>query len=340
MALQLDPPPPSSTAPAPARVPEACRTRNPEPAVPVYRYLLSGGESRLRLTGRPAIALATASLIGLPLFLAILRPADLAPATYFLAAIAATISLATATLVARWSGRSVAILVGFVSLAGWTACSCIFSTEVLLAAVATSIAILIYGLAELANRIERIAHTPAAIAFYAAMSMACLVAGPAPFVVIATVCLGTVLGNENSRGIRFFGSPIGLAVLGMALGAICTPATGTRFGSWSELPGSHAFGSTAIGALLMGAAATWSMVRTGHAAAPLGRLLICWLIGPAGLATAGCLPGSLAIAITVPAWATVSGSAIVHLQRRLYGRRILRQFTLLRARSRAAQGQP
>lgn len=333
MVLQINPPVPANIG-LPSGLGQSDAVSRPiEPDAPAYRYFLSGGESSLQLTAPSFIGLAGVALVGLPLALMIAGPADTLMGKSGLALSSAVISVSLAVLIVRWAGRSSGTLGGLLMLAGWTACSCWIALDVMLAAAAVSAAILAYGLAELPNRTDMLPRAPAALAFYVAATLAWIVGGLAPLVAITTVCLGTLLGNGNSRGIRFFGSPVGLAIfaVGMAMGPLTIVAaeSSDATGWFGTSDGLIEQWTRAI-CLVVGVVVTWSTVWSGHAASPLGRLLIGWLLGPAVLATFGWIPASLAVAISVPAWAAVLGLTLVVLGRRYRAGRLVSCLTSVR----------
>ncbi len=340
MVLQLDPPAPTHVGLPSGLGQRDAASRPIEPDVPVYRCFLSGGESLFCLTAPSFIGLAGVALVGLPLALMIAGPADTLMAKSGLAISAAVISVALAVLISRWAGRSSGTLAGLLMLAGCAACSCWIALDVMLAAAAAAAAILAYGLAELPSRTEVVRRAPATLAFYFAATLAWIVGGSAPLLAIATVCLGPLLGNGNSRGLRFFLSPVGLAtlILGMAIGFHTTAAPPNDL--WLKRSGSLAACWPAVVCFLAGSVVTWATVQTGHAASPLGRLLIGWLLGPAVLATVGWIPIPLVVVLTLPAWAAVLGLTLVDLRRRYRAGRLVSCLTSLRTRRWPAQARP
>ena len=319
MVLQLAPPSPANIG-QPAGLGQSVAVSGPiEPDVPVYRYYLSGGESVLHLTTASFLGLAGVALVGLPSALVIADATYTRMGQFGLTISAAVISPCLAALIARWAGRSSGLQVGVLMVAGWTACSCWTAPGVMLPAAAVSAAILVYGLAELPNRTAMLPRAWAAIVFYFFAALAWVLGGLGSLVAIVIVCFGALLGNGNSRGLRFFGSPVGLAILvfGMALGPLTTTAVELNDAAgWSGASASLVQECTRVICLVVGLAVTWSAVRSGHAASPLGRLLTAWLLGPSGLAMFGWLPVPLAVAITLPAWSAVLGLALVNLRRR------------------------
>ena len=319
MVPQLDSLAPSKPASPTTSDQSPPASRLTEPALPVYRYFLTGGVDQLQLTSTAMLGLAGVSMVSLPLALLIAGRVLSVGAMMGLAVGAVVISLSQAILIARWTDSTSGMLVGILTLVGWTAWSCFAIPEVMLASAAVIVAILVYGLAELPNRAEAIPRARAAVAFYLAATLAYLTGSIAPLVLLATVCLGTALGNANSRGVRFFGSPVGLCflILGMAIGILNNVATGPDdVPAWTGQSGSGAPPWPAVICLVVGVTVTWTTVRSGHAASPLGRLFVSWLLGPAVLATAGWAPVQLAMAIALPAWAAVLGLTIIRLQRR------------------------
>jgi hypothetical protein len=316
MTFQLDLPATPSTEPAPPAVRVIGQSRPEEPAVPVYRHFLSGGVGEYRLGSGFSLGLAAASTVavlgGLWLVGRIPSPA----ATHGLAISAALVCVPLAALVTRWAGRSSGMLAGLLAMVGWMILSCYAAPLLMIAAASGIASILAYALAELPHRNPILSRTQGAVVFYIGVALSCALIGPAPLVPIAAVCLGTVLGNENSRGIRFFASPVGLAVLGVGIAIrIITAAAGPPADLWPQWP--------AATGLAAAVAWTWASVRTGHAASPLGRLLMSWLLGPCLLATVGAISVPLACTIALPAWAAAIAPVVVALWRRLRRRLFL-----------------
>jgi len=277
--------------------------------VPVYRHFLSGDPGEFRLGVRLRLGLAAAAMVGVfgAPWLAGQLPSPLISISMAIFAALACVPLAA--LVARWAGRSSGLLTGLLAIAGWMVLSCCAAPPVVLAAGSASAAILVYGLAELPHRNPILGRPVAAVLFYLGAGLACATAGPAALAPIAAVCLGTMLGNENSRGTRFFISPPGLAILGIGLAlGIFTPAiVGPSGPLWPQW--------LAVAGLLAGMAWTWGLVRTGHGASPFGRLLTSWLLGPSLLGVAGVISVELLTAVTLPAWAAVVGPSLIRLRR-------------------------
>lgn len=338
MELQPDPPIPSraeSLLPPLRRIGD---TRPDEPAVPVYRYLLFGEASRFQLTSTSKIGLAGVSSVGLPLGLTMAGRTMPPSAMIGLAISATSVSLLLAALVTRWAGRTSGMRAGWLALVGWTLASCCLAPNVMLAAAAAAAAILVHGLAEMPNRGEPIARTLAVVAFYLGATLSCLFVGLTAPAAIAVVCLGTVVGNGDSRGMRFFVSPAGLAVaiLGLVIGILATAAAGPHEAApWLGVSNSLRPQWPAAACVAVGMVLTWASVQTGHAASPLGHLLVSWLLGPALLAALGVVPVQLAAAVTLPAWAAMIGLAPSGLRRRRTKRPFWR-LNFLGARARSA----
>jgi hypothetical protein len=241
-----------------------------------------------------------------------------------LAISAAAVSLPLAALVTRWAGRASGLLAGYVALLGWVAFSCCTLPDQMFASGAAIAAILVFALAELSDRAATSPRALASVAFYFSASVAWSLAGPVLILPIAAVCLGTLLGTENSRGIRFFVSRAGLGIL------IATAATRAIASAAADFqPSFLGLGSTsghspswlAAACLATGAIVTFVSLKSGHGASGLGRLLISWLLSPALLATLGIIPTATALAVTTPAWAAVTGIALTDLRRRFRARR-------------------
>lgn len=343
MVLQLAPPS-SANIGQPSGLGQSDAVSGPiEPDVPTYRYFLSGGESLLRLTTASFMGLAGVALVGLSSVLGIAGATYTRVGQFGLTISAAVISPCLALLIACWAGRSSGVQAGLFMVAGWTACSCWIAPDVMLAAAAVSAAILAYGLAELPNRNEVLPRAWAAPVFYSFASLAWLAGGLAPLVAIATVCLGTLFGNGNSKGIHFFGSPFGLAILavGMAMGFLTTAVVEpNNAAGWFGTSNGHIEPWTRVVCLVVGLVVTWFTVRSGHAASPFGRLLIGWQLGPAVLSAVVWLPTALAVAITMPAWAAVLGVALVGLRRRYRAGRLAFCLTHPCRASRVASASP
>ena len=302
--------------PRPASSPARSSTmpRPAEPAVPVYRCFLSGGPDTRQLTLPSMVALATLSLAGISLGQTFAGCRSLGLGI----AMAAT-SLAQAILVTRWRGRATGILVGVLVSASWTNVCCIAAPQAILATVAAAAAILIYGLAEISPRSETNRSAWASNAFSFAAAVTCLLGGAAFLAPIAAVCLGTILGNGNSRDLRFFASPLGLFLLatGIAVSSSHTAAITLSDPNLTPNPANPLLAQgTWYTYLAIGVTATWIMVRSGHAASPFGRFLICWLLGPAIVALTGLISRDGAAAMTLPAWAAIGGIAFFDLRPR------------------------
>jgi hypothetical protein len=295
------------------------RDRPFEPAVPVYRYLLFGGTNQLRLTGWSAVGLSVVSLVGTPVIFVASGQSVSFTAMVCLPVSAVVVSLPLAVLVAGWAGRSSGITAGLLASIGWIVAAVALSNPVVLCAMAAAItAILVYALSELPGRTTTIPPGAAAVAFYCCLTASGIPAGAAPWAAVGAVCLGTVLGNQNSRGIHFFLRPVGIVIFlgGMLIGGLVTAvADADNLRPWI-VPAADGWPpwGTAV-CLGLGGIMAWGCVQSGHGASPLGRLLISWLLGPPLLSLVGAIPTWWGVVISVPAWAAVTGPALVDLRR-------------------------
>lgn len=307
MALQLEFSPTTEADMPPIR--KIGQSRPEEPAVPVYRHFLSGGPGEFRLGVRIRLGLTAASMVGVFGAAGLAGRLPSPSVSIGMAILAALVCVPLAALVARWAGRSSGLLTGLLAIAGWMALSFCSAPSAVLAAASASAAILVYSLAELPHRNPILGRPAAAVLFYLGAALSCTIAGPAALAPIAAVCLGTIVGNENSRGTRFFISPTGLAILGigLAMGFFTPAVAGPADTHWPQW--------LAVAGLLAGMAWTWALVRTGHGASPFGRLLITWLLGPSLLGVAGMISVELATAVTLPAWAAVVSQSLIRLRR-------------------------
>ncbi|MHB8898654.1 MAG: hypothetical protein ACYC6Y_07900 [Thermoguttaceae bacterium] len=299
------------------------QSRPEEPAVPVYRYFLSGGRDQYRLTCSSVAGLTAVGLLVVPWARGLVGIWDAPLIAAGVGASAAAVSLSLAALVAHWTGRRSGLAAGHLAIGGWWVVSYCAPADQMFASAAVVVAIVVFAWAELLHPKATKPAVVAGPAFYAAAVLAWVFSGPILLAPIAAVSLATLLGTENSRGIRFFFSRSGLCVLvaGVVLNSILRGAVGVP-GSppWLPSVGGHAPSCLVAAGVIGGAIVAWISARSGHGASGLGRLLTGWLLAPSMLAVSGVVPAATALAIATPAWAAVAAIGFhptaMHLKKR------------------------
>jgi len=302
---------------------------------PVYRRFLSGGDDQWRLPLRSAALVvcggATLLLIGLAI------PGWRGGSDGMAGLVAAASAILTAFVVAawaaRWLGNRTGVVTGLVYL---TSLEVIVPSRLALAetlvGTAVCAAMTTFALARVPGRLPSGERWWTAWVFYGSLGGAFVLVGWMGPACILAGCLLFLLSSLDTRGLRFFFRPVGIAlfVLLVAGGLVWVgridPARAR--GVWSigwglagEGPGQpqsllHLLGSLAVAVMpwtpLVGLAAV-SGLRQGHYATPIGRFLACWMLAPLGLAACGVLGGRLLIATLLPPLAVMGSVGLLGL---------------------------
>jgi len=184
--------------------------------------------------------------------------------------------------------------------------------------------------------------------FYVAAALAALTAGFGGLLCVVVTCGLYLFLLQDRRGARFVADPLGWALAaglaGLAVGyawqrgwytemrldvslwdAACRGAAsnvvapidrGLFHPAANELPGYASF-LVALGVTL------WAF-RQGHAAAPIWRLLLCWLIGAAAAVALGLFSWERCALMIAPVVATLTAIALVALARHAFRHSSLR----------------
>lgn len=295
---------------------------------PVCRRFLAGGPGGLRLTLPAAAVVAGGGLMLLPISAAISDFGGTAEAARrWPPVVAATIAaLLVAALTARWLGSGLGTLAGLLQLT---------STQVLLAGPGDLAEMLfctlvvatmgIFAVANVPGRLPLIDRRWPSRAFYAGVGAAMLLAGPIGPAFILAGCLLFVILCGDSRGLRFFADPAGVAVFVLLaalrlaypeeLQGIFTPLScflSDALGPPRSL--SEVLHSMAVKTLPWTPLAALAMVvglRQGHYATPIWRFLGCWLLGPLALmAAAGTFRHEPYLAALLPPSAVMAAAGL------------------------------
>ena len=297
------------------------------PAPPIYRFLLSGAHDAFRPSLRATLLLAGCGAV--PLSMAVFGQAD-----WVVCLPSALATLLTALLIAalatRWLGRRIGWLSGLVYLtsAGTLVQSQSAGTDALLALSVTA-AMGAFGLGNAAGRFPLRDGPWVARAFYAALGVSSLLAGPAGALFILAGCLLLLCLGEDSRGLRFLASPSGLLIF--ALLAAAWPATlwlarpAGWDGRWEFLygwpggaPGQEvslvdllrSFGLATLPWTPFAVAALVGGLWRGHAATPAWRLFGCWALAPLALMAVGLSGGAPHLGVLLPPVAVMAAAGL------------------------------
>ena len=311
---------------------------SPASAPPVYRHLLSGAPDAFRPSLRATLWLAGcgAALLAAALFG---QRDGAARLPWVLATLGAALLLAT--LATRWLGRRVGWLSGLVYLssAGTLVPSPSAGADALLALCVTA-AFGAFGLANAAGRLPLRDGPWVARAFYAAAGLATLLAGPACALAVLGACLLLLGLNEDSRGLRFLGSPSGLWIF-VLLAAAAPAALGlAQPGAWDArwqwlcawTRGGAGQGAS-LADLLRGlglATLPWTPFAVtamavglwrGHAATPAWRLFGAWALVPLVVMAVGAFDAAPRLAVVLPPLAVMAAAglneSLAYLRRRI-----------------------
>lgn len=294
-----------------SRVPQSSRG-----TPPVYRRFLAGGAELLRLSlaatavvvGAGVILLAAGEVISV-------HRGPAGPATGWPAVAAATLAAwLTAAVSARWLGSRLGALAGLVQLTGVGVLAPRdgAAVEILFCAV-VSAAMGAFALANVPGRLPVVHRRWTGWAFYAAAGVSFVLGGPLGPAFILTGCVLFLALSADSRGPRFFASPVGIALFALIVGVrvlqpwgwtgvwvLPSAAAEQATGPAMSLPA--ALGSVAVAGLPWTPLTVLAVaigLRRGHYATPVWRFFACWALGPLVLAAVGVLrsPSQLA-----PVW--------------------------------------
>jgi len=271
--------------------------KNPTHTAPICRHLLAGGDESLRLSPSAAagVVLGGLVLLGIAGAAAILGGAA-SPSAWWPSMIAATLTAwLVAALAARWLGSRLG------ATAGLTLLSSVQvllpdreATAEMLFCAAVSAAMGAFALANVPGRLPLIDHWGARWGFYAAAGGSFVLAGPVGPAFILTGCLLFLILSADSRGLRFFACPPGIAVFAM-LAAVRSAVPRDLMDTWvasSGVPGGVSGTGISLPDLLrwLGTAGLpWTPLvvpaiavglHQGHYATPVWRFFGCWTLGP------------------------------------------------------------
>lgn len=296
----------------------------------VYRRLLAGGAATLQLSPRHgAVVLACGSLASLAAVGWISGSLQWSRLGVLAWTLGNTLTgLVLAAIAARWLGSRAGMLAALTHLSSLyslmpdqqgPACS--------LASLAGCVAIGAFASAQVPGRFPCADRWTEFGMFCAAAAAAALVAGLAGPACILTICLGYLALFQDGPGLRFFAVGLRPVLFTIALAAALLVAgfvgvpdpQGLRFGALSPIFAVDGAG-IAHGVLWAGMRLLpwwpWALLaigaglRQGHYAAPFGRLMIAWLLGPWTLWAAGLLPPRLAFAFFAPAVAITAAIGV------------------------------
>ena len=197
-----------------------------------------------------------------------------------------------AALAARWLGSRLGLLAGLIQMAGM---SVLFpsrgaAAEMLFCA-AVAAAMAAFALGNVPGRMPLVEHRWTGWAFYAAAGASLVLGGPVGPAFILAGCLLFLLVCADSRGARFFASPVGIAVFVlMAAIRLAGPSgvAGQALGQGISLPAVTGWpGVVGLPLTLLVVFAVAMGLRQGHYATPIWRFFGCWAVGPLLLAAVG-----------------------------------------------------
>ena len=183
-------------------------------------------------------------------------------------------------------------------------------------------AIGLFALANVPGRLEIDSRPAMGWAFYAALAAGLVVEGPVVPGAILLVGLAVVLVSQNLRGLAFFVTPLGMAILLLSPAAWWLARQMGLPGIWDgdlaaiaarvsfqpeRLP--RVLAQTATAGLPwtpFAAVAVVMGVRGGHLSTPFWRLVGCWTVAPLVLVPFGILDAPTAMAILLPPLAIVA----------------------------------
>jgi hypothetical protein len=294
---------------------------------PVYRRFLAGGPETLRLS-LPAAAVV---VIGGLIPVGITGAASIfggvpGSVSWWPSAVAATLTAwLLAALAARWLGSRLGALAGLVQLSTghvllprWgTGADMLFCAAVL-AAMGT------FALANVPGRLPLVEHRWTRWGFYAATGLSFVWAGPIGPALIVTGCLLFLILCADGRGVRFFASPLGIAIFALMVAvrlaqpgdppdvwvASCS-VEGETLGlpislpeslcwlAWTGLPWTPLVVLTvAVG------------LRQGHYATPIWRFFGCWAAAALMVAAAGGFRDQAQLSPILPPLAVTSAAGL------------------------------
>lgn len=316
---------------------------NPLHTPPVYRRLLAGGDGPLRLSSSAAGVVVGGGLVllGITRAAAPILGGAAGPAPWWPSAIAATLTAwVVAELTARWLGSRLGATAGLALLTSlqvllpdrWATAEMLFCATV-------SAAMWAFALANVPGRLPLVDHRWTRWGFYAAAGGSFVLAGPAGPAFILTGCLLFLILSADSRGLRFFACPTGIAILAL-LAAVRLALPRDLVDTWmasSRVTGEASGTAISLPDLLrwLGVAGLpWTPLvvptvvvglHQGHYATPIWRFFCCWMLGPLALTAVGGWRDHAQFSPLLPPLAVTAAAGLgglsIWCRRRLPGRR-------------------
>ncbi len=289
----------------------------------VYRRLLAGGAVPLQLgplQGATVLGCGlVASLVGMRWSSAVLDWSWFGVLAWTIGN--ALTGLALAAVAAHWLGSRVGMMAGLAHVTSlYTLMPDRQSCAGSLASLAATVAVGAFASAQVPGRFPPADRPIGFGIFCGAVAAAVFVGGLAGPACIFAICLGYLALFQDGPGLRFFTARRRPVIVALSIAAACLAT------SLLGVPGAHGLWDAAAlkapaatpdpagiadGVLWAGVRllpwAPWALLalgaglRQGHYAAPFGRLLIAWLLGPWTLWAAGAMPARLAFAVFAPA---------------------------------------
>jgi hypothetical protein len=271
----------------------------------IYTRFLAGGPSPLRLSLPDTMLVVVGGLILTGTAAAASTAWGVAgPGAWLPRAAAATLAAwVTAALAARWLGSRLGALAGLAQL---TSVHVLLphraSAAEMLYCAAVAAAMGAFALANVPGRLPLVDERWTRWGFYAAAGTTYVLAGPVGPAFILAGCLLFLLLCADSRGARFFASPVGIAVFALLVAArLARPNEGLAglFLTPSDMAGETLGPAISLRELfrwLAVAGLPWTPLavlavavglRRGHYATPIWRFLGCWVLGPLALVAVG-----------------------------------------------------
>ena len=293
------------------------------PVAPVYRRFLAGGAEPLRLSLPGALLVAAGGLT----LLGIGRAASALGGTAGLAIAWPSVAAATlcawmvAALAARWLGSRLGVLAGCVFLMAWAQLTGIYlllpspgAAAAILFCTAIAAAMGTFALANVPGRLPLVDRRWTRWGFYAAAGASLVVGGPVGPAFILSGCLLFLILCADSRGARFFASPVGIGIF-VLMAAVRLAGPWGIAGEALD-PGTSPGG---VPSWLAGAGLPWTLLvvltvavglRQGHYATPIWRFFGCWVVGPLALTAVGGFRSPAELGALLPPLAVIAAAGL------------------------------
>lgn len=226
-----------------------------------------------------------------------------------------------AALAARWLGGRLGALAGCVFLMAWAQLTGFYlllsparAAAAILFCTSVAAAMGAFALGNVPGRLPLVDRWWTRWGFYGAAGVSLVVGGPVGPLFILSGCLLFLILCADSRGARFFASPVGIGIFVLMAAVRLAPPWG--------IAGETLDPGTSLGGVpswLAGAGLPWTLLvvfavaaglRQGHYATPIWRFFGCWAVGPLALAAVGGFRSLAELGALLPPLAVIAAAGL------------------------------